>query len=314
MELKHKTTLDLDEKEALSSRTKAIIALKQVAYFFTRIFFDTLYRIYGYSALIEKTGIGKINLFLRDEGGMFKSVVYKKCDQISSLKGKDILVPGVGYGRNLFQLAVFKPKKIVGFDLYDYPEEWEYVGKNLKKYFGVEVEFKKGGFESMDNISNSFDWIISDAVLEHVGNLDKFMLDSYRLLKKGGYFYASFGPIWYGPSGDHMDWGIGGAYNHIIQNENEYHKGIQEKEKSGEGNSVEGTFLVKNKIFSYLALEEYFRVFYKNNFRDKLKFLKVSSVALRELASLQVREALEEHKAPKLDRFISGAYVWLKKE
>jgi len=312
MDKKHEETLAADSKEVFSINKRIEIKLKSFIYFFGRIVFDLFFRVRGYKRLATKDGVGCVDRFLRDDGGLFKSVVYTLCNQLAQIKGKDILVPGVGYGRNLFQLASFGPKKIIGFDLYEYPEEWEYMSKKLKEKFGTEVIFRKGGFAEMGDIKDSsFDWIISDAVLEHVSDMKDFMEESKRLLKNGGNFYASFGPIWYGPRGDHMDWGVQKRYNHLLLEEDKYLEDVNRIGARELGDSIEGVFLIKNKLFSYLRLGEYFNFFRQSNFVSKRIFIKMDSSAKEELKDIKIKRLLDYKSVPGFDRLASGAYVWL---
>ena len=113
----HIKSLELDELEINNFVKKSAIRIKLAYYFLQRFVADFLLR-----RLLKKDGKFDRNLFidkfLLDEGGMFKDYVYRLCDKFKPLKGANIFVPGVGYGKNLFQLAAMKPKLIVGFDLY----------------------------------------------------------------------------------------------------------------------------------------------------------------------------------------------------
>jgi len=50
----------------------------------------------------------------------------------------------------------------------------------------------------------SFSAIFSIAAFEHINDLDKALLEMYRVLKPGGYVYADFGPIWSSSVGHHV--------------------------------------------------------------------------------------------------------------
>jgi SAM-dependent methyltransferase len=160
--------------------------------------------------------------------------------------------------------------------------------------------------------SNSFDFVISDAVLEHVGDMDFFMRESKRLLKESGVFYASFGPLWYGPRGDHLNWGPTGMFNHLIGKEKEYEEGLKIFEKSGEGDSIEGVFLVKNKIFSYLKIEEYFSSFMRSGFKPIKILAKISSEAFSFSSLEHISKRLDDRSVPKSDRVCGGFLIWFR--
>lgn len=52
--------------------------------------------------------------------------------------------------------------------------------------------------------ADTFDAILSIATLEHVGNVPEFLAECWRVLKPGGVFYTSFGPIFSSGIGHHV--------------------------------------------------------------------------------------------------------------
>jgi 2-polyprenyl-3-methyl-5-hydroxy-6-metoxy-1,4-benzoquinol methylase len=141
------------------------------------------------------------NKLLSNEGGLYKMKVYSHCNKIKNIKNRKVLVEGCGFGRNIIQLIDFKPKEIIAFDLYKYPKEWAFLREYANKK-GVNLVFIEDDLSKLNKkYKGYFNFIFSDAVLEHIKNLDSFLFDSHNLLKKGGIFYASFGPIWFGPGG-----------------------------------------------------------------------------------------------------------------
>ncbi len=314
MDQKHKEILENDLKEAKNFGHRFLVNAKLFYYLFQRPIANFLLKKFFKKYLAEDLFFNQIDKFLWDEGGMFKSYVYKICDKFYPLKNSVILVPGIGYGRNLFQLAAFKPKIIIAFDLYPYEDEWKFLIKSIKEIFGVEVKFFNGDFDIVPKeFKNSFDFIISDAVLEHVKNLPQFLEDSKKFLKKDGIFYASFGPIWYGPGGDHIDWGEKNLFNHLLLDKATYQKNVEARIKTVPEDSCEGFFMFKEDLFSYLKIDDYFRIFSEKNFKKELIFAKISSRAISLLKNaLQIRQQLDEKKYPKFDRYCSGFYVWMK--
>jgi len=257
-----------------------------------------------------------VNLFLNNEGGMFKSYIYKLCNRFSPLKNSSVLIPGIGYGRNLFQVAARRPKKIVAFDLYEYSEEWEYLQKEFKEKFGVESIFLKGGFEALDrNWLNSFDFIITEAVLEHTKDIPRFLADSRNFLKNRGIFYASFGPLWWGPGGDHLDWGEKELFNQILLSEDEYRKRFNEKfgtEKLTD-DSAEGAFLVDKKLFSFLKVDDYLNNLREAGFKKELAYAKISQKAFSLMEeNPNLFSELNNKNVPIFDKFCGGLFLWLR--
>lgn len=313
MNLIHSQNLNKDFSEAKGSFVKFIISAKLFYYFFQR---PLTHLIIKEKLKLDRDPIfNKIDRFLLDEGGMFKNYVYKICNRFHPLRNSTILVPGVGYGKNLFQLAAFRPKLIVAFDLYKYKNEWDFVSQKIFKEFGVKVLIFKGDFESIPKIYESqFDFIISDAVLEHVRDLSKFMEFSRKFLKRNGIFYAAFGPIWYGPNGDHLNWGKDKLFNHLLLNEKEYQKKFNEVfNNSCINDSCEGYFLVKEKLFSYLKAKEYLEICLKAGFQKLSLFAKISTLAFSFLnRHPEINDSLNEKGFPQFDRFCRGFYLWMR--
>jgi len=309
----HFKNLNNDFSEAKGLFAKFIISMKLFYYFFQRPPAHLFLKEKLKSEISKDPVFNKIDRLLLDEGGMFKNHAYKICDRFYSLRNSTILVPGVGYGKNLFQLAAFRPKLIVTFDLYEYKDEWDFVSQKIFKEFGVKVLFFKGDFESIPKIyENQFDFIIFDAVLEHVRDLSKFMDFSRKFLKRNGIFYASFGPIWYGPNGDHLNWGKDKLFGHLLLNEKEYQKKFNEVfNNSSINDSCEGHFLVKEKLFSHLKAREYLEICSKAGFQKLLFFAKISTLASSFLKKHpEINNLLDKKGFPQFDRFCSGFYLW----
>ncbi|MBI5401670.1 class I SAM-dependent methyltransferase [Candidatus Wolfebacteria bacterium] len=313
MKQNHFQTLLKDFNESQTGLSSLIIKAKLVYYFFKRPIGDFILR-WRLKNIINSPPVKNFDRFLLDEGGMFKDYSYYLCNKIHFIKDSAILVAGTGYGKNLFQLARRKPKVIVAFDLYEYREEWEYLIKKIKESFGVDVLFFKGDFSAVpQKYYNYFDFIISDAVLEHVKNLGDFMENSRKFLKKDGIFYASFGPLWYGPGGDHITLKDGGIYNHLILSSVEYKKRFSDSFGKIDNDSCEGAFLVKEKLFSYLKVSDYFDIFQKTGFEKISAYAKISKSALFLLDSNKsLASVLDKNNVPKFDRFCSGIYLWMK--
>lgn len=316
MDETHRKILEDDWGQADKFSKKWKIRLKEAYYSFVRPLYNLRLRKALRRFHIPHHLQSQIDSFLLDDGGMFKNYVYRRCNALVPLRGAAVLVPGVGFGRNLFQLAAWKPKIIVAFDLYRYDEEWSFLKKKIKNEFGVEVSFYEGGFGSLpESLKNYFDFIISDAVLEHVKDIPDFINQSRIFLKNDGIFYASFGPVWFGPCGDHLDWEGAEIFNHLLLSGEEHEKRIKEVfgESKIEADSCEGFFLLKEKLFSYLKVEDYLNLFLKAGFKKEIIYAKISSRALKLTKSgSPIFEELDRRQFPKFDRFCGGMYFWLR--
>lgn len=258
----------------------------------------------------------RVNLFLNGDGGMFKEYAYGLCDQLRPLRDSRVLVPGIGYARNLMQLAAWKPKEIVAFDLYEYPKIWAMMAKKIKDEFGVPVTFYKGDFDALPREKiGKFDLVVSDAVLEHVPDMPKFAAGSRELLKEGGIFYASFGPLWYGPSGDHAEWGTEKIFDHILLSKEDYEKQLREHPPQvADDDSCDTGFMIQEDLFSHLRAAQYLEEMDRNGFKMIDLRAKVSPRAIRFLAARpDIVAALDARGLPAFDRYSGGMYIWARK-
>lgn len=290
---------------------KIIRQLKLMYYLFQRpVYSYLLSKTTSFRDIKQSYNIDRI---LLNDGGTFKEYIYNLCNKIRSLRGSSILVPGCGYGQHLITLASFKPKLIVACDLYEYPEEWDFVQELIKKN-GTDIIFLKGSIEnSIIHDKAPFDWLITDAVLEHVNDLKPFLKECHTLLKDDGWFYAGFGPIWYGPGGDHIDWGDEGLFNHLLC-EGDYDERLLNLDSSNGVDSTEGVFMVKNKLFSYLRAKEYLDALEKCGFLKEILWVKFAMPAWEYLKKHPDKEILLRQKGSTLfDLYSKGLIIWAKK-
>lgn len=311
----HRTTLESDYNEAVDIKTRLLVQAKLSVYAWSRPLAS--------SVLKKRLTLGGItketDLYLWNEGGMFKTHVYQLTNAQKCLRGSTILVPGVGYGRNLFQLAAWKPKKIVCFDLFDYPEEWSFVSEKIRTEFSCDSEFYHGDFTALpDSCKHSFDFIISEAVLEHVKDLPAFAKHSYQFLSQGGMFYASFGPLWNGPGGDHICWGDERRlYDHLLLSKEDYSNQLNERFETAdvESDSCEAKFMAQEGLFSYLTTDEYLAILTSAGFKKSLLYAKVSTDALECLRKNQdLDNQLTAHGVGAFDRVCTGLYLWMTRQ
>ncbi len=308
----------LDDLSETKGPRRREVSVRLVYYFFQRWIADAVLRLRLRRFFSRTDSAAEIDRFLWNEGGMFKRYAYWICGRMKPIVGATVLVPGVGYGRNILQLAALKPKKIVAFDLYAYHDDWEFLRKMAKEKFGVDIEFLKGDFPIVPrNMLGSFDLVISDAVLEHVRDLGEFARSAYGFLKPGGVFYASYGPLWYGPGGDHIDWGDGrDLYRHIVFPEAEYGEAVRQLAAKGQPadfDSCVNCCMAEEGLFSYLNISEYFGHLKTAGFRKGKCFAKISSRAVAALRDSALQAELDRKGVPLMDRICGGMYVWLRK-
>jgi SAM-dependent methyltransferase len=317
MDPHHAAALDEDDREVNDLRQRSVIRAKLAWYGCTRPIMDAYWRRVLGKMLAEDAVFKKVNMFLNGEGGMFKKYVYHLCERPRPLNNSSVLVPGIGYAKNLLQLASFRPKEIVAFDLYEYPEAWRVMAEKIRKEFGVPVRFYKGDFDVLPRERRgSFDFVISDAVLEHVPDMDKFAAGASDFLKTGGVFYASFGPLWYGPSGDHVAWGPDKLFDHLLLPQKEYDEQLGQRSlKTVDQDSCDPGFMIRQDFFSHLKAWQYLDEIGKHGLDLFDLRAKVSPAAFRLLMSApDLGAALDMKNVPAFDRFSGGLYIWARKK
>ena len=203
------------------------------------------------------------DIFL-EPGYYSEANLIKIADRYHRIKDKTIIVTGCGYGKHLYTIAdKFSPKVMYCMD--PYPRAtWAQVKELIESRTGVIIEFHNGTLQQVSRKLgiNSIDIIISDAVLEHIKEMDSFLKAAHSVLKKNGGFYAGFGPLWFSPGGDHHNWGVNREYDHIMLNPEQYDNRWKEFEKNNPGKDEE-TFLYKHGLFNYLRPQEYVNYFRK---------------------------------------------------
>ena len=93
----------------------------------------------------------------------------------------------------------FEPSYIKGIDIFNYSTSWKKINNFIKeKNIKTNIDFIQKNILDLE-INEKFDFIVSDAVLEHLKDTEKTISHFTKLLKDDGIIYAS-----YGPCGIHM--------------------------------------------------------------------------------------------------------------
>lgn len=179
------------------------------------------------------------------------------------IEGKVIVVQGTGTGWDVISWAKLLPKKIYAVDLFSFEQSWKDITNYCKEKYEVEVCFHKGSLDDLKFLENdSIDLCASDAVFEHCRNLEQVIKESYRVLTKGGYLYASYGPMWYCAAGDHFSgkYHLRNAFNHVCLDEEDY-KIYLEKTREVKEDFQSGYRYVEIGLFSYLSSDQYIELY-----------------------------------------------------
>ena len=107
---------------------------------------------------------------------------------------------GCGAGRDCFIISklVGAEGRVVGVDMTD--EQLEIANRNIEHhtqsfgYSAPHIEFRQGYIERLDELgllSNSFDVIVSNCVINLSPDKDAVLREAFRVLKPGGELYFS---------------------------------------------------------------------------------------------------------------------------
>lgn len=78
------------------------------------------------------------------------------------------------------------------------------------------VKFHQMDAEDLLFEDESYDFVFSYDSFEHFSNPEKVLTEAIRVVKKGGYIYLSFGPLYYSPLGEHAYRSITVPYCQIL--------------------------------------------------------------------------------------------------
>jgi SAM-dependent methyltransferase len=199
----------------------------------------------------------------------------------SPLQGSRILIQGTGSGWDALSWLPFRPQSVTGVDLFSFQQSWEKVRSHARSSGLAEPLFSVSGLESLPFAPGSFDLAVSDAVFEHCRDLESVLKETKRVLRPGGFVYATYGPMWFCLGGDHFS-GRGGlthGYNHIELDGEAYKQYFQEMLVADEDAQSGGRY-VELDLFSKLKTSEYLDIFSRCGFKVVDLILEVEPLAL----------------------------------
>ena len=288
-----------------------------------RDIYDTLLRRHYYKFFLRnffKNQNYNIDLTLPSKG-FSNTARKKKLNSISQIKDKDILIIGCGNGNDFLEWIKFKPKSITGIDILNYSESWN----NIKDYFSknkirIEIKFEQKNITEIEN-HKIYDFIVSDAVFEHLKDFSFAIKKCSSLLKNSGVMYASYGPLWYCHGGDHFSnrHNIKHGFNHLLFSEEEY-KNFFRENVSNLDNEIKlhgsaGIF-VKEDLFSKKKGNDYMNIYKKNNFISKytvLEFCPIGYQLIRTNSKIKDKILKKYLNLDIEDCYLKTQIVYLKK-
>lgn len=136
-----------------------------------------------------------------------------------ALRAKQILrLPAASSTRSYLELGCWdgmvscqlqrSGKKTTAIDLRSegFDERARQEGVTLMRMDAEDLQFEE----------ESFDCVFSYDTFEHVARPDIFLLNAIRVLKRGGYLFLSFGPLYLSPFGQHAYRSITVPYCHLL--------------------------------------------------------------------------------------------------
>ena len=202
----------------------------------------------------------EVDKFLLGQRGNDYSTLRRKANSILQIKDKDIFIAGCGTGRDILSWLKYKPRKITAVDYFNYSKSWDYlINKYKVEWPDTKIEFFQADLTNLSVFYESnYDVISSEAVLEHVTNLESVFIEFFKILKKNGLLYSTFGPIWTGYHGDHFSgWDkVENGFNHLLLDEKSYKEYLALKKYQGHSED-DGRTWIENNLFSYLRPSDY---------------------------------------------------------
>ena len=251
-----------------------------------------------------------------DEGHQTKDYLRHWINKYYPINDSLLLLVGCGKGEEIKTWIPWNPNKIVGLDYFDYSREWANISKTLPEDWRKRISFRQLDILSNNHSLNGpFDIISSDAVFEHITNLNQALSVLNKLLRSSGILYAGFGPLYYTFGGDHYSgWdGIQNGFNHLLLEKEEYEKYLTQRHNDNRLNFDDRIFIY-NGLFSRLKLSEYLEVF-KEYFHYLDLNIGISSNALkfRKLFPREWESVIETHKLQEKDLLVKCMFIIARK-
>lgn len=259
------------------------------------------------------------NFILGEGVGIPRSWMARYLRRVSGWRSKcaRILAMGCGTGWNLGVWLSMRPRHLLAVDLYDFRDAWQ-LNSAAAKSRGVKLEFLQQDAASLNLIEDGWaDLVVSDAFLEHCRDLEGVVREMARITRVGGLAYASYGPLWFAPGGDHFSLraGLAAAFNHLLLNSEEYQAFFRRNLSASEDVQGGGRY-VPLDLFSKRSSREYLDLFDQYGLRRAFLAVEVSpQTSLFRAQQPGAWRALRE-KWPDLeeeDFFIKGHYVVLRR-
>jgi len=230
----------------------------------------------------------------------------------------DVLVPGCYMAGEDVQFWLrHGARHVSGFDIYSLDRHWDRILPKLAENWETSVDFRQASIEDLPYADESFDVLVSDAVLEHVRNISAMARETARVLKPSGYALHSFGPLYYSFGADHCisAYGKSAGYDHLLLDNPTYRTKIGDRSFFSQvARQPELAFWALNDQFSFATARTYLKEFEKH-FEAELVIAKISPDALEYRATCPERwRCLIDAGVAECDLLTKGLVVVLKRK
>jgi SAM-dependent methyltransferase len=178
----------------------------------------------------------------------------------------NVLIPGCYLASEDVQFWLRQGvRRLEGIDVHSLQAIWAYILPKLRVRYNAEINFRQASIESLPFEDGMFDLIASSAVLEHVRNIEEMTKETARILRPGGWAWHDFGPLYYSYGGDHCSAAYGNmaGYDHLLMNEEEYQKRINDQSFFDQQIDPNLPFWALRNQFSFATALEYVLAFEK---------------------------------------------------
>ena len=138
----------------------------------------------------------------------------KAVDEIGGVEGKTVLDFGCGWGGETAWLAQRGARHVVGCDIS--ATSLAEARRFQERQRIVNVEFVPCVADAIPLEDSRFDAVLSTNVFEHVMNVPAMLGEIRRVLRPGGSFVTTFGPLFHSPRGYHLCWATQAPYAHLV--------------------------------------------------------------------------------------------------
>lgn len=137
----------------------------------------------------------------------------KAVDEIGGVAGKTVLDFGCGWGGETAWLAQ-RARFVVGCDIS--ASSLAEARRFQERQSIANIEFVQCMGDRLPLEDARFDAVFSTNVFEHVMNVPAMLGEIRRVLRPGGAFVTTFGPLFYSPRGYHLCWATQVPYAHLL--------------------------------------------------------------------------------------------------